>query len=356
MKVLLIETNSKGHHDYYASALQKAANETVYVLPEKIGSIASRQIVIDSAFADKKSFWGYAVWLGKIRRIVKAENPDVVHFLYGDIFYRNFGLGIKYACAGKPCIMTCHHIRRSRLHDFSLKRIARRLNALVVHTASLKDDLDALGLKNTVQITYPELMAINIIPRDEALSELGIAVNDGEKVLLSLGGTRRDKGLDILLEALKTVKGNFHLIIAGNESTYKRDFILEEISGYKSRVSLILEYLDEKKFALCLNAADIVVLPYRKIFDGASGPLLDGAYIGKMIVGPSHGSIGRMIRDGHLGLTFEAENTESLSHAIDEALGSSFVPDEEFKAYQDGLRPEIFVESYRKLYEGVKNS
>ena len=108
------------------------------------------------------------------------------------------------------------------------------LKALVVHTKSLKADLDAMGLSNIVQIDYPEFMDIKSIPRNDALAELEITVNDGDKVLLSLGGTRSDKGLDILLEALKTVKGNF------------RDFILNKISSYESRVSLMLEYLDEK--------------------------------------------------------------------------------------------------------------
>ena len=355
MKVLLIETASGGHHDYYASALQKAADETVYILPKKIDSINSKQIVIDSGFAMKKSFSGYLAWLGKIRRTVKAEKPDVIHFLYGDIFYRNFGIGLKYACSGKHCIMTCHHIRRSRLHDFSLRRIARCLKALVVHTESLKNDLEAMGLAGVMQIDYPEFMDIKSFPRNEALAELGAAVNDGDRVLLSLGGTRKDKGLDILLEALKTVKGNFHLIVAGEESTYKRDFILDMISGYKSRVSLILEYLDDKKFSQCLNAADIIVLPYRKIFDGASGPMTDGVYLGKMVIGPSHGSIGQMIKANHLGLTFEAENEESLSQIIDEALSSYFVPDDKYRAYQDKLQPEILIERYRKLYEGVKD-
>ncbi len=69
-----------------------------------------------------------------------------------------------------------------------------------------------------------------------------------------------------------------------------------------------------------------------------------------MIVGPSHGSIGRVIRANHLGLTFETESAESLSRAIDEALDSSFVPDETYRAYQERLRLEIFIERYRKLY------
>ena len=356
MKVLLIETASGGHHDYYASALQGAADETVYILPEKIDGLSSKQIIIDSSFANKKSFTGYIAWLWKIRRVVKAEKPDVIHFLYGDIFYRNFGLSLKHTCAGRPCVVTCHHIRRSKLHDISLRKISRSINAFVVHTESLKEDLEAIGLGNVEQITYPEFMNIKRINKNEALSALGIKAHDEDKILLALGGTRDDKGLDILLEALKTVKGNFHLIVAGQESTFKREFILAESVSYKSRVSLILEYLSEEQFELCLNAADIIVLPYRKIFDGASGPMTDGAYLGKMIIASSHGSLGREVTDNHLGLTCEAENSQALSKAIDEALSGEFIPDEKYKAFQERLRPEIFTERYRKLYELVKNS
>ena len=151
------------------------------------------------------------------------------------------------------------------------------------------------------------------------------------------------------------MKGNFHLLIAGDESTYKREFILAESESYSSRVSLLLEYLDDQKFSASLNAADIIVLPYRKIFDGASGPLTDGAYLGKMIVGPSHGSIGKVITANHLGLTFKAENPHSLSRALDEALSMDFAPDEIYSSYQERLSPERFVERYRKLYEGVIN-
>ena len=78
--------------------------------------------------------------------------------------------------------------------------------------------------------------------------------------------------------------------------------------------------------------------------------------LGKMIIASSHGSLGREVTDNHLGLTCEAENSQALSKAIDEALSGEFIPDEKYKAFQERLRPEIFTERYRKLYELVKNS
>ena len=75
-----------------------------------------------------------------------------------------------------------------------------------------------------------------------------------------------------------------------------------------------------------------------------------------MIIASSHGSLGREVTDNHLGLTCEAENSQALSKAIDEALSGEFIPDEKYKAFQERLRPEIFTERYRKLYELVKNS
>ena len=353
LKVLFIDTALGGHHDYYAKTLEKAADEAVYIVPQKIVSLGSKQIIVDSGFVKRKSYAGYLAWLAKIRRIVRAEKPDLLHFLYGDVFYRYFAVGLKRACYGRPCVVTCHHVRRSRLYDFTLKRLLRAASVLVVHTDSLKNDMEALCTCNVEHVEYPAMMDIVECSQAEALSRLGLRVNDGEKVLLALGGIRHDKGLDVLLKALKNVKGKFHLIVAGEEDDFNREFILKESEGYKNHVTLKLGYLDDHEYADYMNSTDIVVLPYRKIFDGASGPLADGAYLGKMIIGPLHKSLGKVIRDNHLGLTFETENAESLARVIDEALSVNFQPDENYREYQSRLLVKVFREHYKKIYENA---
>ena len=67
------------------------------------------------------------------------------------------------------------------------------------------------------------------------------------KTLLSLGGTRYDKGIDILLNALKDVQDNFKLIIAGKEEFFSREYIEKKIESYRSKVELNLKFLSNEE-------------------------------------------------------------------------------------------------------------
>lgn len=173
-------------------------------------------------------------------------------------------------------------------------------------------------------------------------------------VLLALGATRDDKGLDILLDALNFVNHDFQLLIAGKEESFSEEFIDEHTKKYSTKVTKLLKFLDDYKFAECLSAADFVVLPYRKCFDGASGPLGEGVVLGKTIIGPNHGSLGDIIEKNHLGYIFEAENINSLAKVLDKALTRTMQHDKEYLAYQRMLDPEIFAEKYVELFMKVQ--
>ena len=227
------------------------------------------------------------------------------------------------------------------------RRIARKVDAVVVHTKKLKADFENLGINNVYHIEYPQFSSSPYIP--DAKEKLGIHTE--APVILALGATRRDKGLDFLLEALNRVNQPFSLLIAGAESFFAQAYIHEHITGYKERVKTCLKFLSDEEFSLCLNAADIVCLPYRKCFDGASGPLGEGVSLGKMVVGAGHGSLGRLISENHLGYTFESENVDSLAEMLDKALTEKWKPDEKYKAYQALLNPERFQKEYLILFK-----
>ncbi len=49
---------------------------------------------------------------------------------------------------------------------------------------------------------------------------------------------------------------------------------LEELARpYRNRVKLYLDFLTDEEFEMAIQAVDAIVLPYRKTFNGASGPL-----------------------------------------------------------------------------------
>ena len=227
--------------------------------------------------------------------------------------------------------------------------IAGQVNSFVVHTESLQKDLKKMCVTNVEHVEYPQFNVVPQMEQAECKKNLGLPDTDAP-VLLALGGTRVDKGLDILLEALQDVKSDFHLLIAGKEEDVTREEILKLSESYPDRVTMMLRFLTDEEFAMCLNACDKVVLPYRSSFDGASGPLGEGVRFGKQIIGPEHGSVGSIITKNHLGSTFITEDPEDLAEVVDAALRQDFVCDDAYAAYQKALDPKYFTEKYMGIY------
>lgn len=351
-KILLVDTSIEGHHPTYLQSLIHASGNRVIVCApdggEGLFPSIERYYSIPKA---GKSLKRYLSLLVLLRRIVKQEKPDVLHFVYGDAFYRFGGLGMRWI----PCkkIITCHQFRHRSKTAIRIYRHLSRLSAfIVVHTDELIKVAKSYGISNVVHVEYPQFNLCSAIDQATARAKLGIP-DDGVPLILALGGTRYFKGLDLLLIAMKDVKAPFNLLVAGKEESFIEEYIREATKTYQNRVFLRMAFLPEEEVDCCLQAADIVCLPYRKQFDGASGPLGEGVYRGKMIVGPAHGSIGQTIREHHLGLTFEAENIASLTETLERALTSAWKPDQKYREYQELLNPKRFEAEYAALYQSV---
>lgn len=349
MKVMFVNMSLDGHHLDYINALCRIDGiDPVVVLDKKTDKISARQIAIEDCVFGSMKLNEHLKWIRRVEKVVKTEKPDVIHFVWGDSFYRFFGLGFWKLCKKYKCCVTFHQIRKSTAHQISIKLYSKIFDSIVVHTCSLKSYLDKRGIKNVVHIEYPNFRKNVTITSNEARKRLGVQTE--APVLLSLGGTRVDKGLDILLDALGQVKEPFYLLIAGAEQGINRETIEEKIKAYKGQVKMVLRYLSIEEVDLCLIAADYIVLPYRKAFDGASGPLAEGVGYGKCIVGANHGSLGKLIEEHHIGYTFESEDCTSLAEVLTQALKKEFEYDEYAKDYRESLTVDNFQKSYFNVY------
>lgn len=349
MKVLYVDTTTGGHHVPYLKALTMNADyEIVITLPEIIHDIDFKQIKTYINLKNRNLI-KYFEWIKEIQSIAEKESPDIIHFLYGDIFYRYFGMGLEEFKKYKT-IITFHQIKKGFLRDISIKRIFKNINIGIVHPSTLSDQLNKIGIKNVKQIENSHYFDFKNITKESALEHLNLT---DKPLLLAIGGTRFDKGLDILLEALKYVNKPFQLLIAGEEQHFKRDYIERNIESYKNNVKLMLRNLYNVEFYICINAADIIVLPYRKIFTGASGPLGEGVWQRKTIIGPSHGGLGETIRKNNIGSTFNSEDTEDLANVINEQLENKHKWNEISEKYRLTLSTEIFAAKHKSLYDSL---
>lgn len=349
MKIAFVDTSLDGHHLSYINCLINTDKyESLAILPKRAKELDCRQIELTNFNFETKNIYYYKKLLDKIYFLLVDEKVNIVHFLYGDIFYRFFGFGLK-KFEKFNTIITFHHIRRSTLHEISIKRIFRKIHIGVVHTNSLIKDLNNIGISNVIHIEYPKFKGIESNSKEYALNYFNLPKDI--KIISAIGGTRFDKGLDILLTSLCKVKNPFYLLIAGAESTFKKQFILDKIDKYQNNVTLILHYLSDKDLAMCICATDIIILPYRYIFDGASGPLVEGVWSRKTIIGPNHGSLKDIIESNQLGFTFETENLDDLAKTIDEALEGKYSWNDKSEKYRMSLDSGVFKKEYYELYK-----
>lgn len=347
MKIVYVDTNIAGHHIPYLQGLAGLADEAVAILPENVPTLAMQQYVCEFPTAPKRKLSDFDKWIRAVKAAVDAEKPDIVHFLMGDDFYRFFGWGLRRFSAYKT-ILTLHWMRGGLPGVLSTKCIAGAVDTVVVHSDYLKCRLQDEGIHNVIHIEYPRFQTLTYEPQT---AKAHWDLKPDVPVIACLGNTRYDKGIDILLDALRSVKAPFQLLVAGKAAYFDETFIRDKIKAYQDHVTLHLNYLSDEEMALAASAADLVVLPYRKVFDGASGPLGEGAALGKVIIGPDHGNLGDTIRKNHLGYTFQSEDTSSLAQTLEKALTQSFERDTVYEAYQRALNPERFRDGYRLAYK-----
>ena len=352
MKVLFVDNGIRGHHfQYFDSLCSIKSVEPILVLPEYCPDSDYRQIKYNNIEGKRRNFIIYIKWLIEIKKIAKKTKPDIIHFLYGDAFYRYFGVGLLLLKHFRVLI-TFHEARKQKIQIVSLRMIMRHVTGGVVHSKYMKKMLRAHGLKNICHIEYPCFNTSKIVT-EEAKKYWGIEQN--RKVLGCLGSTDHYKGLDILLDALKDTKISITVLIAGAQRYFTEEYIRRKSKEYDDNIRIVyhLDYLTEEEFNCALNASDYIVLPYRKEFQGASGPLAEGVSLGKCIIGTDFGTIGNTIIENHLGYTFEAENTKALSDVINSALLNTFSQDDLYLSYQKSLDVKYFKKKYCKLFEKV---
>lgn len=341
MKVLFVDDMLWGHHIPYLKALaDNHSYESVVLIPEKVPDLLSRQIVYDKLSFESKKISDYMKCMRFIESQAKKEKAEIIHFVNGDKIMRYFGLGMGRLSKQWKVIITFHHFFTGFMRKISYQKMSSH-RSIVVHTDCFYEQMERYGIRDVNHIEYPGfLQKHKVHPDDSKIPVIGM-----------YGGTRYEKGLDLLLEALKRINSPFHLFIAGAETDFGKEAIEKMCVSYKERVSIDIRFLSEEELDDYWSRTDLVVLPYRRNFNGASGQLTEGVNRGLPIIGPNHGSLGDIIQKNHLGRVYKTEDVEDLAKAIEDILENGFVYDETAKEYQKRISPEWFCEEYCRLYQ-----
>lgn len=340
----MADNTLSGHHKNYLEELATIERTKALIIPKEF-STSKKEL---KYYLDRIEF------IVKVLQESNIKKNSTIHFLYLDPIYAVFSLVSPFIKKkNRVMIGTIHHVPTNRLSLLLLKHLSRSMH-IICHSEYLKRKLHNSGIKNVSHIDYPYFESKKL-----AEIEHKIMLPQKEKVVFSfLGGTRKDKGLDFFLSSLnyidQEILQKMHILIAGKEDYYKKDYIVERLNKYSVSSTVRLEFLSDEEYEQYLSQTDVIVLPYTKGFTGNSGPMTEGVKYKKPVIGPRDSNIGYLIEQYKLGYTFSIENTRSLAYSIMEFMKYGWNPNENSKKFEKKISANSFKNKHKVLYSNLR--
>lgn len=276
----------------------------------------------------------------------KYTGNSIIHFLTSDKIYF-IPYCRKLETDNLKIVATLHRVPNNFLLKLLLKNFAKKISQIVVLSDSLERRLRELGITNVSTILHPTFYDYSKFSQKDARLRLGLPC---DKIVISaLGGTRFDKGLDILIDALNGLsnenKSKVVLNIAGREQDFSKEFIENRLSPSINR-NIQLKNLSDDEFCMNVISSDWVAVPYRKTFQGVSGPMVEALSQGIPVIVPRMSSLDFFCRQFNGGIKFNTEDINSLQDVLtDIATGLKIKV-----VNTERLSINEFVQSHLNLY------
>lgn len=335
-KIAIIEpVGGHGGMHYYdfglAGGLSKL-NSQVYVYTSQETDVPN-----DTPYVVKKYFrgiWGTSPKLVRAFKFVyclflslkdaKSNSINIIHYHF--FHYTALeALCIRFAkIYGFKIVITAHDVE-----SFAGKQDARKARKIltgadkvIAHNEVSRHELiTKTSLPDSLISVVPSgnyIESISSLPdKSEARQALGLPSD--AKIILFFGQIKKVKGLDILLRALPDVIEEYpdiKLLIAGK--VWKDDFsiyknIIRELNLEESVISHI-KFIPDDDVANYYRSADLVVLPYRRIYQSAV--LLMAMSYNRPVLTSDIQGMTEVITDGMNGYTFKSEKITELSSKL----------------------------------------
>ena len=284
-----------------------------------------------------------AGFLKKLRRVLSyyakligyaaAAKPKIFHILWNNKFeaFDRTLLMLYYRLLGKKIVLTVHNVNAGKrdgkdtwLNRLTLRSQYRLADHIFVHTEDMKRELSGEFGIDVTRVTVIPFGVNNDAPNTsltpaEAKQNLGI--RPSEKVILFFGNITPYKGLEYLVDAFQQISGQgaeYRLIIAGRATRYQeywteiRERIEKDVQ--QGRVLVKANFIPDEETELYFKAADVLVLPYRHIYQ--SGVLFLGYGFGLPALAADVGSLKDDIVEGKTGFLFKSEDPIDLAKTI----------------------------------------
>ena len=283
-------------------------------------------------------------YYARLIRYAATAKPKTFHILWNNKFetFDRTLLMLYYRLLGKRIVLTVHNVNAGRRDskDTPLNRLTLRIqyrlaDHIFVHTEKMKLELIELFGVEGARVTVIPFGINNAVPNtpltpDEARRRLGI--RDGERTILFFGMIRPYKGLEYLIAAFHEIlvrSEDYRLIITGQPLNCERYWTVIQQTVrqdvQRGRVLLRPDFIRDDETEVYLKAADVLVLPYRHIYQ--SGVLFLAHSFGLPVLAADVGSLKDEIVEGKTGFVFRPEDPVDLARAIERYFASDLFKD-----------------------------
>jgi len=291
-------------------------------------------------------------YYGKLIRYTMTAKPGIFHILWHNKFlvFDRLVLLRYYKLLGKQIVLTAHNVNAGKrdsndtwLNRLSLRAEYQLCNHLFVHTQKMKSEVVCEFDISEHKVSVIPYGINNMVPNTdlstaEAKCRLGVA--PGDKAMLFFGYLAPYKGLEYLICAFTEIlkeDPSYRLMIVGkpkrSEDYWNQIQLTIALQGARHRIIERIEYIPDEETELYFKAADVLILPYTRVFQ--SGVLFLGYSFGLPAIAADVGGLKEEIIEGETGLVCKPQDSSDLANAIRRYFGS------ELFSKLDRRRPQI---------------
>lgn len=272
-------------------------------------------------------------YLALTRFAVKSD-AQVFHILWANRFWfiDRVALNVIYKALGRRLAFTAHNVNERKrdgkdgwYNRITLRSLYRLMDHIFVHTVQMRGQLMREFAVSEAKISVIPFGINNTFPRTEvtgteARERLGI--KRGERVLLFFGRVASYKGLEYAVDALARLRKEgvaCRLLIAGRIErgceVYWEEIRQKIVAGdLEEQITSRIEYIADDDVELYFKASDVLVLPYKAIFQ--SGLLFLTYSYGLPVIAADIGSFREDIVEGVTGFLCAPGDSAALAAAL----------------------------------------
>jgi D-inositol-3-phosphate glycosyltransferase len=324
LRVMMLESGGWGGIHYYAHAL---GNALVPLVADLVLLTHERYELEDQPCGFRLlrvlRRESYVRTLLRVGRILRRERPHILHVQ--SLISQRKDLLLLLLCRlfGARLVLTVHNILPHEVRHGERLVYAlyyRLAQALIVHSQRNQERLLAghpwLVKDRVWHIPHGNYahFAHLACGQEEARRRLGLPVTG--RLVLFFGAIRPYKGLDLflrLVRPVRQVRPEAFFVVAGNvlrgqQSDYEQQ--IESLGLGADDLHTRFAYLSNEEAIRYLCAADLVVLPYREIYQ--SGVLLFSYTFGRPVLATRVGSFPETVEHGQTGWLVPPEDVEAM--------------------------------------------